>query len=327
MSSSTVGAVIGRSQNATASHSCHSERSEGSVPPSTLRKRLRLIIVLLLSVLVLMSFLSIRQITASQTLQYEAERWQGPADQRYSQVSVFWNDGEMDAARAEILADDLRASFPTEDVPPFVTAWGSKSAGLAVYAHRSTEAELWSVSKEFFTLHAFSMASGGPGTFADTGSEAVLNRAAAFALFGSDNCVGEYIKLQGRGWRVIAVLREPDGAANEAAYGNTPRIYLPISDADSVTFYEAVFPEYFDGFAAQDLQSAAGRTPTASTGRFRLPRLWEQVKDFFRTPPEQTPPIPPWEQAARLAERKLCAWWCILIFSGITWINLVIPKA
>ena len=171
------------------------------------------------------------------------------------------------------------------------------------------------------------MASGGPGTFADTGSEAVLNRAAAFALFGSDNCVGEYIQLQGRGWRVIAVLREPHGAANEAACDNTPRIYVPISDADSVTFYEAVFPEYFDGFAAQALQSAAGRTPTASTGRFRLLRLWEAARDFFQKAPEQTPPVPPWERAARLAERKLCAWWCILIFSGISLLVLVFPKA
>ena len=265
----------------------------------------------------LWSFLSIRAITSSQTLQYEAERWQGPSEQTYSQVSVFWNEGEMDAGQAQMLAEEFQTSFPTEEIPLFATAYGAKSSGLSVYAHRSTEAELWSVSKDFFTLHAFSMAEGGPGTFADAGSEAVLNEAAAFALFGSTDCIGEDIQLDSLGWRVIAVIREPDGAANEAAFGTAPRIFLPIADDDPVTFYEAILPEYYDGYAAQSLQNATGRIVTISTGRFRLSRLWEKAKDFFRTPPDQTPPLPPWEQSARLAERKLCARWCVLMISSI----------
>ena len=273
----------------------------------------------------LWSILSIRAITASQTLQYEAERWQGPSEQAYAQVSVFWNEGEMDAGQSQMLSEELRASFPTEEVPPFVTAWGAKSSGLAVYAHRRAEAELWSVSKDFFTLHSFSMAEGGPGTFADTGSEAVLNEAAAFALFGSSDCIGEDIQLDGLGWRVIAVIKEPEGAANEAAFGTAPRIFLPTADDDSVTFYEAILPEYFAGYTAQSLQNAAGRTVTISTGRFRLSRLWEKVKDFFRTPPEQTPPLPHWEQAARLAERKLCLGWSIALLTTICLLVQLVP--
>ena len=265
----------------------------------------------------LWSILSIRAIPSSQTLQYEAERWQGPSEQTYSQVSVFWNEGEMDAGQAQRLAEAFRASFPTEEAPPIVTAWGAKSSGLAVYAHRRTEAELWYVSGDFFGLHAFPMAEGGAGTFGSTGSEAVLNEAAAFALFGSNNCVGEDIQLGGLGWRVIAVLREPEGAANAAAFGTAPRIFLPIGDDGSVTFCEAILPEYYAGYAAQCLQNAAGRAVTTSTGRFRLSRLWEKVKDFFRSPPAQRPPLPPWEQAAILAARKLCARWCVLLLSGI----------
>jgi hypothetical protein len=161
------------------------------------------------------------------------------------------------------------------------------------------------------------MAEGGPGTFADTGSEAVLNEAAAFALFGSSDCIGEDIQLDGLGWRVIAVIKEPDGAANEAVFGAAPRIFLPIADNDPVTFYEAILPEYYAGYAAQSLQNATGRTVTSSTGRFRLSRLWEKAQDFFCTPPDQTPSLPPWEQAARLAERKLCARWCVLVATSV----------
>lgn len=268
---------------------------------------------------------SIHVITRGQVFQYEAERWQGPSEQTYSQESVFWNEGEMNAAQAEALSNELRSSFPTEEIPPFVTAWGAKSSGLASYAHRRAEAELWSVSKDFFTLHAFSMAEGGPGTFARTGSEAVLNEAAAFALFGSNDCIGEAFQMNSLGWRVIAVIKEPAGAANEAAFGAAPRIFLPIADDASVTFYETILPEYYAGYAAQSLQNATGQIVTSSTGRFRLSRLWEQVKDFFRTPPGETPPLPPWEQAARLAERKLCLDWWIALLASICLLVQLVP--
>ena len=330
---SAVGAAIGRPQKAITFHHSHSERpkglsarrSEESAPPSTPRKPLRMLITLLLAVLLLLSCHSIRQLTAAQTMQYEAERWQGPSEQTYSQVAVFWSDGEMDAGQAQMLAAELQASFPTENIPPFVTAYGAKSSGLPVYAHRRAEAELWSVSKDFFTLHAFSMAEGGPGTFARTGSEAVLNEAAAFSLFGSNDCIGEAFQMNGLGWRVIAVIKEPAGAANEAAFGAAPRIFLPITDDISVTFYEAILPEYYAGYAAQSLQNVTGQIVTSSTGRFRLSRLWEQVKDFFRTPPGETPPLPPWEQAARLAERKLCLDWSIALLAAICLLVQLVP--
>ena len=329
----SVGAAIGRPQKAVAFPFCHSERpkgiaacrSEESVSPSTPRKPLHLLIPLLLALLLLLSCRSIQRLTAAQTMQYEAERWQGPSEQSYSQVSVFWNEGEINASQAEALSNELRSSFPTEEIPPFVTAYGAKSSGLASYAHRRAEAELWSVSKDFFTLHAFSMAEGGPGTFADTGSEAVLNEAAAFSLFGSNDCIGEAFQMNGLGWRVIAVIKEPAGTANEAAFGTAPRIFLPITDDISVTFYEAILPEYYSGYAAQSLQNATGQIVTSSTGRFRLSRLWEQVKDFFRTPPGETPPLPPWEQAARLAERKLCLDWWIALLTSICLLVQLVP--
>ena len=271
----------------------------------------------------LWSILSIRAIISSQTLQYEAQRWQGPSEQTYSQVAVFWSDGEMDAGKTQMLAAELQASFPTEEIPPFVTAWGAKSSGLAVYGHRRVEAELWSVSKDFFTLHAYSMAEGGPGTFASTGSEAVLNEAAAFALFGSNDCIGEAFQMNGLGWRVIAVIQEPAGAANEAAFGAALRIFLPISDDASVTFYEALLPEYYSGYAAQSLQNATGQIVTSSTGRFCLSRLWEAAKAFFQRPPAAQPELPPWEQAARLAERKLCLSWSIALLAALC---LLLPR-
>jgi hypothetical protein len=295
--------------------------------PAAGMQRISIVVTLLLAVVLLFSIRSIHAILSSQTLQYEAERWRGASEQTYSQVSVFWNEGEMDVSQAETLTTELRAAFPTEEIPPFVTAWGTKSSGLAAYERRTAETELWYVSKDFFTLHSFPMTEGGAASFASDGTEAILNEAAAYALFGSFHCLGEYVQINDAGRRVIAVLKEPDDAANKSAFGNTPRIYLPITEDAEVSFYEAVLPEYYGGYAAQRLQNATGQVVTSSTGRFRLSRLWKKAKSFFQAPPEATPPFPPWEQAARLAERKLCAWQCILTLSNILLLWLLIKFA
>ena len=123
---SAVGAAIGRPPEA----------------PAAGMRSISIVVTLLLAGILLWSILSIRSIPSSQTMQNEADRWQGPSEQAYAQVSVFWNEGEMDAGQAQMLSEELRSSFPTEEVPPFVTAWGAKSSGLAVYAHRRAEAEL-----------------------------------------------------------------------------------------------------------------------------------------------------------------------------------------
>ena len=310
MSSSTVGAAIGRPPK----------------EPAAGMWSICIVVALLLAGILLWSVLSIHAITSDQTMQYEAERWQGPSEQIYAQVSVFLKEGEMDASRAEALSYDLRAAFPTEEIPPFVTAYGARSAGLAVYGHRSTEAELWNVSKDFFALHAFPTAAGGTGTFADTGGEAVLNEAAAFALFGSVHACGEALVIGGSGFRVIAVLREPQGSANAAAWGDQPRIWLPLEEGAGVTFFEAVLPEYYAGFSEQTLSGLLGRTVTENTGRFRLPALWARLKAFFAAPPQALPQLPPWEQAARLAERRLCAFWTVLLPAASLLLGLLLHR-
>ena len=256
---------------------------------------------------------SIHAITRDQIFQYEAERWQGPTDQRFCQVAVYLDKGELNATQAAAIETDMKTSFPEQETEAaIVTTYGSWEVGSAEYEKRKTDAELWQVSEGFFLLHSFPAASGGTGSFGQNGDEAVLNEAAAFALFGSFDCVGESIRIDRLGRRVIAIIKEPEGSANRVAYGGTARIWLPIQEDSDVSFYEAILPEYYDGFAAQTLERAIGAATTTSTGRFRLPQLWKKAKAFFQTPPAGQPDLPPWEQAARLAERKLCLLWIIV---------------
>lgn len=286
----------------------------------------RRIISVILLALLLWSVWCIHKINASQSLQYEAEHWQGPTDQRFCQVAVYLDKGELNATQAATIETDMKTSFPEQETEAAIaTTYGSWETGSAEYEKRKTDAELWQVSEGFFLLHSFPMVSGGVGSFAQNGDEAVLNEAAAFALFGSFDCVGESIRIDRLGWRVIAVIKEPEGSANRVAYGGTARIWLPIRDASDVSFYEAILPEYYNGFAAQTLERAIGAATTTSTGRFRLPQLWKKAKAFFQMPPAGQPDLPPWEQAARLAERKLCLLLGIILILAICFLLQVLP--
>ena len=274
----------------------------------------RILALTLQFVLLIWTACSIRTIRKSQSFQYEAERWQGPAEQRYCQAAVWPEGGGLPAEQAAALESGMAESFPAADSETsFVTAFGTWETGFAEFGHRKTEAELWQVSGDFFRLHSFAMADGGAGTFARNGDEAVLNETAAFALFGSSDCVGEAVRIGSLGWRVIAVVKEPGASVNKAAFAGTPRIWLPIRANSEVRFYEAILPEYYSGFAAETLERALGAPVTISTGRFRLSRLWKEAKAFFQTPPASLPGLPPWEQAARLAQRRLCLLWAILL--------------
>ena len=262
-------------------------------------------------------------LTDSQVAQEAAERWQGASEQRYCQVSVFPADESMTAAKAVSFVSDLWQSVPTGVEPaPILTAFGGIKTGRASYADRSPEVELWHVSEDFFRLHPYEMIRGGVGAF-DMEQTAVLNEEAAWQLFGSVNGCGELVRVDGRGYRVVAVLREPSGTANAAAYGNTPRIFLPSEETDPVAFFEAVLPEYYDGCAARMLSDLTGMPVTTNTGRFRLSALYARAKAFFSTPPQALPQFPPWEQAAILTERRLCLLWLLLLLSAALTLSLV----
>lgn len=269
---------------------------------------------ILLAVLLFLTGSLIWQIAATanaQTQQQEAERWQDTTDQAYRYVSAFWNSGELTAEEAAALAASLEQALPPGVEPaPILTAYGGSVQGLASYASHTAEAELWYISEDFFLLHSYAMIEGGVRRL--SAPFAVLNEAAAWELFGSVYGCGETVLIDGTGYRVAAVLREPQDAAASAAYGNVPRIWLPMKGVADVTFFEAVLPEYYSGFAKQTLSELAGNLVTENTGRFRLSRLWELAKHFLLAPPEAVPQLPPWEQAAILAQRRLCVLWLLL---------------
>ncbi len=269
---------------------------------------------ILLAALLLLTGSMIWQISATanaQTQQQAAKRWQGTTDQPYCYGSVFWNSGELTAAEAATLAASLEQTIPSgAERAPILTAYGGTEAGRAVYANRSVEAELWYVSEDFFLLHPYAMIEGGVHQLSMP--LAVLNEAAAWQLFGSVYGCGETIMIDGAGYRVAAILQEPRDAAAAVAYGSTPRIFLPLTERTEITFFEAVLPEYYAGYAAQTLSDLTGRPVMENTRRFCLPRLWEQAKRFLLAPPEAVPQLPPWEQAAILTQRRLCVLWLLL---------------
>lgn len=273
---------------------------------------------ILLAVLLFLTGSLIWQIAAmanAQTQQQAAGRWQGPTDQEYHYVSVFWNSGELTAMEAAALAASLEQMLPSDVEPvPILTAYGGSVQGLASYANRTSEAELWYVSEDFFLLHSYAMIEGGVHRL--SAPFAVLNEAAAWELFGSVYGCGETVLIDGIGYRVAAILQEPQDTTASVVYGRTPRIFLPLTEHTEITFFETVLPEYYSGYAAQTLSDLTGRPVTENTDRFRLSRLWECAKHFLLMPPEAVPQLPPWEQAAILTQRWLCVLWLLLLPSA-----------
>ena len=291
------------------------EEAGGRKPAPTAagRRARRLLIGILLLLILLWSGWSIHSILENQWMQRSAELWRGSASQRYCQVSAFWNSGELDAEQAGRIVLELEQRLQEETDPvPIAAVYGGMQAGQAAYGRRTAEAEIWYVTEDFFRLHSFALTEGGTGTFQAGSQTAVLNEQAAWRLFGSAHGCGESIVIRGQGYRVTAVLQEPKDSVNRATYGSAARIYLPMTESAPVTFLEAVLPEYYSGYAAAALSSAAGTSVKTNTGRFRLSLLWKQAKAFFSSPPESQPQLPPWELAAKLAGRRLCVLWSIL---------------
>ena len=264
-------------------------------------------VFILLVLLIAWCAWSIHAITRDQIFQYEAERWQGPTDQRFCQVAVYLDKGELNATQAAAIETDMKTSFPEQETEAaIVTTYGSWEVGSAEYEKRKTDAELWQVSEGFFLLHSFPAASGGTGSFGQNGDEAVLNEAAAFALFGSFDCVGESIRIDRLGRRVIAIIKEPEGSANGSPMAGPPgsgcrskRIPTSASTRRSCrNTTTALQPRRWKEQSAQQQLPPLVASACRSSGRKQKPSSKPRPQDSPIFPHGNKPPVLPSESSA-----------------------------
>lgn len=287
-------------------------------------KRRWIVCALLLALLIALQLWAVA-LAEAQTFQQAAETWQGQTP--YRQLSVYYDPHEaLPAESMESAARQLLAQYGDTESQP-VLAWGGWTDGVAVYHRRQTAATVYSVSGDFFRLHPFPVEVGALYTFGTVGSEVVLNTYAAWALFGSEHCVGELIQLGAETYRVLAVIDHPSGSVNQAAFGTTPQLYIPLEAEDSVTFCEAILPEPVKGTARSAFESNMPKgTIVQNTNRFQLGSLWRTFLTGLDTT-TQAPSflVPTWEFAARQTEKVLLLLWAARFLTILPLIAGLLP--
>ena len=241
--------------------------------------------------------------------------WQSQGECR--RVSVYY-DPHTPVTQAEMegAAQAVAAACGEENGSPLL-AWGGSSQQVAEYRSRRAETTVYRVSQDFFRLYRFAPVSGSVYTFG--GSSAVLNWYAAWALFGSDNCAGQFIAVDGHPYQILAVLDTPDDTISRAAYGDTPMIFLPIGEEDPVTFCEAVLPEPVDGFAMTLFQESMPQGHFVDvSGQFALGALLQMLGEALDCHTQHvTFSLPPWAFVARQTGKYLLMLWGIFAAEGI----------
>lgn len=264
--------------------------------------------------------LYMQALVGHQSLQKEAERWQGESTTPFRQIAAFLPN----ASTAEGAADTSRR-LQAELEDDILCAYGSWEDSEASFAKRRTQVEAYRVSSDFFRLHSFDAANGAAASFQTEDDVAILNEEAAWQLFGSNQCIGEYITVGEEISRVLAVIAEPQGSVNARAFGGTARIYTKITSDQPVTFYELILPEYYTGFAEQTVQAALGTAViTDCTDRFQIAALWTAAINFFFGAQQEAVNTPPWEFSAQQTQRQLCLLAVLCIVIGVSLLCLLI---
>lgn len=267
----------------------------------------------LLTILAAM-LLYMQSLIDNQSLQKEAERWQGESATPFLQIAAFLPSAST-AEEAAVTSTHLKSDFDDE----ILCSYGSWKESEAFFAKRKTQVEEYQVSSDFFRLHSFCEVSGAVASFQSEDGVAILNEEAAWRLFGSNQCIGEYIAVGEETCRVLAVITEPQGSINARAFGSIARIYTKIKSSQPVTFYEFILPEYYTGFAVQTVHNALGTAViTACTERFQISTLWAAAANFFCGSQQEAVNTPPWEFSAQQTQRQLCLLAAICIAIGVS---------
>lgn len=284
-------------------------------------------------------------LTGSEYSQQAAERWAQDGDLHYAQVSAFFSEASgfresaVSGVREKIDAALTAASLEANgDAPLWYDAYSVQLGTVKAVGTKpaSNKALLTAVGGDFFQLHPMQLADGVYLRPDDLMKDRVMiDTTLAWQAFGSPEVSGMELRVDDVTYLVAGVI-EPDQADSDA-YGDTPRLYLPMemlhqtADASAASLtavsrkddapdetvsgatgqyigcYEAVIPNPVRGFAEKTLKEALGERDSMkllqNTGRGSLLRRWENLQGLRKMViASDGIAYPYWENAARLID-------------------------
>ncbi|MDE6729631.1 MAG: ABC transporter permease [Oscillospiraceae bacterium] len=278
--------------------------------------------------------------------QQAAQRWQGSADLKFSQISVFLRqEADFDTNQIASLQEQINTELQTAALDAkssrlWYDCYSTQGGQMEITGARkkSTQALVTVVGGDFFTMHTPRLADGSYFQKSDLMQDrVVIDTRLAWQLFGSSEVAGMEIRMQNRTCLIAGVVEPETDYATRTVYGDTARIYLSYtlyqelqgnSSGVHIDCYEAVLPNPVRNFAKNLISDAmdSGADPATeqngqkspknileNTRRYTLSGRWEQLCHIRELVTAETVTYPYWENAARI----ICFDTAMLLFLSI----------
>ena len=301
----------------------------------------------------------------AQRYNYAAERWKCGSKTNYGQVSCFFaNDagfstGSVEAVKNLFYQKLSEASITPEENKKLICCAYSTPAGKVSMSGDGagiSDADITAVGGDFFFFRNFRLRSG--AFFEDDDllkNGAVIDRQAAWNLYGSDDIAGQNIYINNVKLFVSGVIDFPDTKAEKSSAGKTPKAYVSYdaakmifgggddnknqeggrSDFNRVTCYECISPEPVENFTYNVIKKEYAKTYNDNliivnnSKRFESGTRIKAMKNISDSVVVKKDIVYPyWENASRITEIRLSfIYWgrrLLLIIPIITLIVLFI---
>lgn len=247
-------------------------------------------------------------------------------DRSYAQVSAFFSEiADFNQDGVKELKYKIDNKLTLDALSP-----ASVNGRLWVYAYcangkvsissssKSVDVKAIGIGGDFFLFHPLELLSGSYIND-ENGSKdlVVLDENTAWALFGSNDIVGQIVEIGGKRHVVSGVVKKDSGRLNDLAGNKESIIYMSyesLSENGNVSYintYEALMPNPLTGYAREVLKELAPGDENRievieNSERFRWTKLLKLVKGYgTRSMNPKGVIYPYWENVARGIEDYL----------------------
>lgn len=252
--------------------------------------------------------------------QQMAERW---SDERnVAQVSCFFSvDADITEERIEEFEHSIDSALAEASVLPDPEKPGSRlwvdaysaDGTISLSSDRSSlQADAIGIGGDFFLFHPLTLVSGSYFSGNDLMQDyCVIDRDAAWQLFGSSNVAGMMVYIGGIPHIITGVVERPDGRLAKGAGLDSTLVYVSyqtlneLGKGNGINHYEIVMPNPVTGFAENYIRENLGNDPKETevienTSRYSLRSRLQVMAQFGVRPMNGRAIIYPyWENMAR----------------------------
>lgn len=305
-------------------------RTKGVKAVNNLRRKIN-IAVLIINILILvvfgLSYAAVESLRSDYGCDNAKRQWDG-GKYEYAEIAVYYSESsgigtdDIRTAQSAIdtaLSDNSLSLDEDSDGRLWIDSYYSEGDTFTLNGTSgSCTAAVSATSGDFFVFHPLTVLYGSYYSDEDLNFDRIIiDRECSWQLFGALDTVGMTVTVGDKTLYVAAVVASADDDLEKAAYGTTPKAYVPYDcmkmlngGAVPITAYEVCIPEPVSDFALGVMEDCApgsesDRIMVDRSGRFDIAELSEKYKTVFEDMMVQNAIKLPWfENTARAAQFK-----------------------